>query len=146
MPHSSARLHSSLAPTPTLSIIEDFCSQFDPVQARFAPERGMSVNRLPLAVALIPSSDLPCEGHSSSFRKFKQCEHISASFIVRYWLHRTCVASKVPRNAAALITGKGLGRFLFTIRTAHKAHAHCRLRVVYRRGQCTSKTHAMGDF
>ncbi|KAH9886665.1 hypothetical protein C8Q73DRAFT_714825 [Cubamyces lactineus] len=35
----SARLHSSLAPTPTLSIIEEFCSQFDPVQARFAPER-----------------------------------------------------------------------------------------------------------
>ncbi|KAI0772311.1 hypothetical protein BD413DRAFT_544080 [Trametes elegans] len=35
----SARLHSSSAPTPTLAVIENFCSQFDPSQARLAPER-----------------------------------------------------------------------------------------------------------
>ncbi|KAL7278794.1 hypothetical protein ACG7TL_007803 [Trametes sanguinea] len=35
----SARLHSTSSPTPTLSVIEDFCSQFDPEQARLAPDR-----------------------------------------------------------------------------------------------------------
>ncbi|KAI8996251.1 hypothetical protein BD414DRAFT_477249 [Trametes punicea] len=35
----SARLHSASAPTPTLSVIEDFCSQFNPEQARLAPDR-----------------------------------------------------------------------------------------------------------
>ncbi|KAI0673253.1 hypothetical protein C8Q78DRAFT_970329 [Trametes maxima] len=35
----SARLHSTSAPTPTLAVIENFCSQFDPTQARLAPDR-----------------------------------------------------------------------------------------------------------
>ncbi|KAI9058652.1 hypothetical protein FKP32DRAFT_1596958 [Trametes sanguinea] len=35
----SARLYSASTPTPTLSVIEDFCSQFDPEQARLAPDR-----------------------------------------------------------------------------------------------------------
>ncbi|KAI0820144.1 hypothetical protein BC628DRAFT_1399117 [Trametes gibbosa] len=35
----SARLHSASAPTPNISIIENFCNQFDPAQARCAPER-----------------------------------------------------------------------------------------------------------
>ncbi|EIW56333.1 uncharacterized protein TRAVEDRAFT_127525 [Trametes versicolor FP-101664 SS1] len=35
----SARLHSAAAPTPTISVIETFCNQFDPAQARLAPER-----------------------------------------------------------------------------------------------------------
>ncbi|KAI0633148.1 hypothetical protein C8Q77DRAFT_1058791 [Trametes polyzona] len=35
----SARLHSLSAQTPTLTVIENFCSLFDPVQARLAPER-----------------------------------------------------------------------------------------------------------
>ncbi|CDO75711.1 hypothetical protein BN946_scf184493.g9 [Trametes cinnabarina] len=35
----SARLHSASSPTPPLSVIEEFCSQFDPEQARLAPDR-----------------------------------------------------------------------------------------------------------
>ncbi|KAI0350548.1 hypothetical protein OH77DRAFT_1463574 [Trametes cingulata] len=35
----SARLHSVSAQTPPLHVIENFCSQFDPEQARLAPER-----------------------------------------------------------------------------------------------------------
>ncbi|KAH9946478.1 hypothetical protein B0H21DRAFT_417091 [Amylocystis lapponica] len=35
----SARLHSQASAQPSLYVIEDFCSRFDPIQARLAPDR-----------------------------------------------------------------------------------------------------------
>ena len=37
----SARLHSASSLPPPLSFIESFCANFDPEQARYAPERGI---------------------------------------------------------------------------------------------------------
>ncbi|GBE87715.1 hypothetical protein SCP_1103920 [Sparassis crispa] len=55
----SARLHSSTSPKPPLESIEDFCTRFDPVQARLAPDRVTS-----LAKRLVRVSE---ESHSLKY-------------------------------------------------------------------------------
>ena len=40
MDKSTARINVPAAETPSIEVIQQFCSGFDPVKARLAPERG----------------------------------------------------------------------------------------------------------